>query len=297
MKKYIFTALAAFLLTTAMQAQSFLTLNTSTDPSALALAGTSVARDADAFAVQNNASAMGLYEGKLALSGSYGMFQPKYLNQAAGSFAAMAKFGDKFAAGLFGNYFINQPYIEVSQVGAPNKEFTPKDLTAGLGFAYKVTDFLSVGLAGKFGSATFASDASSTAVCADLSVTYSQNGLNAAVSVNNLGPKAKVRQNQYDLPTMAKLGVSYSVASFCGSFEADYLFAGSFSAALGAEYTIVDIVSLRAGYHYGSGAYVLPSFASVGLGLKYADVELNAAYLLGSETLGGTMCFGLGYSF
>lgn len=57
------------------------------------------------------------------------------------------------------------------------------------------------------------------------------------------------------------------------------------------------IAFLRAGYHYGTRDKGLPSFASTGLGLKFAGVELNAAYLFASEALGGTMTFGLGYSF
>lgn len=57
------------------------------------------------------------------------------------------------------------------------------------------------------------------------------------------------------------------------------------------------IAFLRAGYHYGTQDKGLPSFASAGLGLKFAGVELNAAYLFASEALGGTMTFGLGYSF
>lgn len=57
------------------------------------------------------------------------------------------------------------------------------------------------------------------------------------------------------------------------------------------------IVFLRAGYHYGTQDKGLPSFASAGLGVKFFGVELNAAYLFASDAIGGTMTFGLGYSF
>ncbi len=57
------------------------------------------------------------------------------------------------------------------------------------------------------------------------------------------------------------------------------------------------IAFLRVGYHYSTQDKGLPSFASAGLGLKFAGVELNAAYLFASEALGNTMTFGLGYSF
>ena len=77
----------------------------------------------------------------------------------------------------------------------------------------------------------------------------------------------------------------------------DYLFSGALMAGLGLEYCIVDIVSVRAGYHYGDAAKALPSFASVGLGVKFAGVHLDAAFLLASKTLGNTLMIGLGYSF
>ena len=69
------------------------------------------------------------------------------------------------------------------------------------------------------------------------------------------------------------------------------------TAAAGVQYSFRDMVFARAGYHYGADKAVLPSFASAGLGVKFFGVELNVAYLFASDALGGTMTFGLGYSF
>ena len=79
--------------------------------------------------------------------------------------------------------------------------------------------------------------------------------------------------------------------------EFAYLFEGAFGASLGAEYCYADIVSARAGYHLGSKDKGLPSYASIGLGAKYFGVGLNLAYLLASDTIGGSFLAGLSYSF
>ena len=68
-------------------------------------------------------------------------------------------------------------------------------------------------------------------------------------------------------------------------------------AGLGVEYTIVDIVSLRGGFHYGDAAKAVPTYASLGLGVHVAGLVFDAAYLLASETVGGSLCITLGYSF
>ena len=85
------------------------------------------------------------------------------------------------------------------------------------------------------------------------------------------------------------------------SLDADYYFALGFAAALGVEYSYADMAFVRAGYNMG-GEAVLPSFASIGAGVKFAGVELNLAYLLGFSTLHSvaaknTLSIGLGYSF
>ena len=80
--------------------------------------------------------------------------------------------------------------------------------------------------------------------------------------------------------------------------DADCYFSGAFSAAAGASYTYNGMVSVRAGYRYG-GDSVIPSFASVGAGVKLFGVHLDAAYLIasGDSPLKNTFCIGIGYSF
>ena len=78
--------------------------------------------------------------------------------------------------------------------------------------------------------------------------------------------------------------------------DIDYYFDGALATALGAGYTFNDMVSLKAGYRAG-GDSVLPSFASVGAGVKFMGLKLDVAYLIGTENMNNTLAIGLGFSF
>ena len=66
--------------------------------------------------------------------------------------------------------------------------------------------------------------------------------------------------------------------------------------ALGAEAKIADMISVRAGYRYVA-KYVLPSFATLGIGAKFAGIRIDAAYLFANEVIGNTTAISLGYCF
>ena len=180
-----------------------------------------------------------------------------------------------------------QPYTIMSDMGFPEGEFTPSDILAGLGVSYRLNEHLEFGVKGKFLSAKLYNENNPSAFGVDVAAHYRTAGLVAEIGAANLASPFG----------LAKVGASYSVAGLVASAEFDYLFCGAMMAAVGAEYTVKDIVSFRAGYHYGDAQKALPSFVSVGLGAKFSGVSINATYLLASETLGGTMMFGLGYSF
>ena len=59
---------------------------------------------------------------------------------------------------------------------------------------------------------------------------------------------------------------------------------------------IADIVSVRAGYNVGA-KHVMPSFASVGAGVHFAGIKIDAAYLIGASPIANTLAVSLGYSF
>ena len=68
-------------------------------------------------------------------------------------------------------------------------------------------------------------------------------------------------------------------------------------AGVGLEYGIADIVFLRGGFHYGDAVKAIPTHASLGLGLKYAGVHLDVAFLTASKAVGNSLMASLGFAF
>lgn len=297
MKRNILIIAAIVLAAETASAQSMQFLNSFSDASSLGVAGASVALDANAYAPQNNAASMALYEGKMSAALSYGMLQPDYMNSQMLSLSGFGKVNDKLSVGAFGSYFIEQPYSIIGAEGSPIGQFTPGEFFFGLSGSYKINSSLSAGLNVKIASQSLAESNSAMGLCADLSVFYKKEGVKAGLSINNLGPGVDFGTGYNSLPALVRAGAAYTISGFTGNAELAYVFAGGFMGGLGAEYCLADIVSARVGYHFGSGAAAIASFVSFGLGVKFAGVNLNAAYLLGSESLSNTMLITLGYAF
>lgn len=281
----------------ALSAQALSSLMVPYGSESAALAGSTLARQAGVFAAADNASAMSLSDKSFAVGASYNLWAPQSVGSSVADAGAFFKVSERLALGLSGRLYSSKEMAVTNLNGATIDTFTPKDIVGNLALSYSVLDWLSVGVTGKYVSSSIAPDLSGTAFGADMSVSYARGPLSASAALCNLGTKISYGKSSYSLPMLAKAGAAFSRHGLTVSAEADYLFDGAFAASLGAEYGLADIAFLRAGYHYGSSDKGLPSFASAGLGLKFAGVELNAAYLFASETLGGTMTFGLGYSF
>ena len=86
---------------------------------------------------------------------------------------------------------------------------------------------------------------------------------------------------------------SYYTKTIGNSFKVS----GAVMLNAGAEYCFADILFARAGFHYGDAAKAVPTFISAGLGAKYAGVQLDAAYIFASPTIGNSLMLTLGYAF
>ena len=128
---------------------------------------------------------------------------------------------------------------------------------------------------------TLAEGQSYSAVSSDIFLMSEFSSFRAAIGVSSLGSKVRSASGEsFSLPASATLGLGYG--DVFGQrhgvevlVDADCYFSGAFSAAAGASYTYNDMVSVRAGYRYG-GDSVIPSFASVGAGVKLFGVRLDA---------------------
>ena len=297
MRKIVSIFILSMSFALAASAQALPSLLVGADPVAAATGGSALARSAGAYAVDNNAAAMALSSRDFSVAASYGMWAPSTADNTLAGLGVFYKLNDKMAFGFTGRMLKDKPYDITSATGQVTGSFAPGDMTAGVGFSYAVADGLAVGVAGRFVSSSIAQDMKGSAFGADITAMYSRGGLNAALGIANLGSKVSYGGASYALPMMVRGGVAYSVAGLTASAEADYLFSGALMAGLGVEYGIADIAFLRAGYHYGDSAKALASYASLGLGLQFAGVSLDLAFLTASETLGNTLMLGIGYCF
>ena len=155
----------------------------------------------------------------------------------------------------------------------------------------------------RYASQKLSTDNSYSAVSADIFLTYRLSELNITAGVSSIGSSVKsVAGDSFSLPVSATIGADWS-KTFSETHgiriaaDADYFFSGNVTVAAGAEYSFKNMAFARAGYHFGTKDAVLPSFATVGLGVRFFGVSLDIAYLTANGVLGNTLTFGLGYRF
>lgn len=114
--------------------------------------------------------------------------------------------------------------------------------------------------------------------------------LRVGAKLSNLG--AFLDDTPYDLPMQIKMGAAletYFSDAHQLTVGADlgYYFTPSavrgFEAAVGAEYTLMQLIRLRAGYHVGERKAYYPSFGSLGAGISLLHIRVDFAYLLAEK--------------
>lgn len=236
---------------------------------------------------------------KLDVRAFYGMWAPQTAGSSLIGADVFFRAGKKVDLSVEGRTFLDKPYDVTTAQGQVRGTFRPNDLIVGLGVRVNVSDAFSIGLKARMISSAIAENAKGTAFGGDLDVAYTGEIFRVSLGARNIGSKLSYGGKQsYALPGLAALqGSVCPVEGLTIAAEADYLFSGAMMAALGVEYTIAEIVSLRGGFHYGDAAKALPTFASVGLGAQFSGVRLDVTFLTASKTIGNTLMFGVGYSF
>lgn len=267
-----------------------------TDARSAALGGSGVALAADASALDNNLSATVLSPNHFAIGAAYQYWAPKPAADHRLSLGGWWRRG-RWAIGLSAKGMLAPQIAQTSDSGAPLDSFSPYDLSVALGGAWSPAPGFSLSAAARLISSVLDAATRGTTVCADLGLSYVSHAFQAGVSVANLGGRIRYGNADYALPALLRAGASYTHPVFSLTAEADYLFGSALMACAGAEVRPVPLLALRAGYHYGAADKGLPSFGSCGIGLNLQGFVLNAAYLFGSPTLGGSLSIGMGYSF
>lgn len=181
------------------------------------------------------------------------------------------------------------------------QDYTPSCIFVGAGAAYRINDYLSAGFSAFYAREDVVEDHSYSAVATDLFIAGRFGGWTLSLGGRSLGSKIMAEDGMtFSLPSSICLDAVYEAVSgvhaIKGVATVERYFSDAATAAIGFQYCYDGMVSARAGYHASDDA-VIPSYASAGLGLSYAGVRLDFAYLFASDELGGGFGVTLGYSF
>ena len=231
------------------------------------------------------------------------MWEPDGVKSTNLGFGAALKAGERLGFSIGGAYQMGEKYSLTDETGNTTGTFKPNEMILNGGVGVRIIDNLAAGVNVRYASQKLSDDNSYSAVAADIFLTYKLSDLNVTAGVSSLGSSVKSESgDSFSLPTSATVGAGWSKA-FTESHgvrvaaDVDYFFSGNVTAAAGAEYSFKNMLFARAGYHFGSKDAVLPSFATVGLGIRFFGVSLDIAYLTANDILGNTLTFGLGYRF
>lgn len=273
------------------------------DPAKLAAGGAGYASASpSAYGAFSNPSAIPFYGKTADIAAGYQYWQPAGMSthvfSAAGTWNVHDRFGvtAAFARGQ------GKAYDIVDENNVSQGSFTPSETQAALGFSWRFLPELALGASLQYAGTSLAEGHSYSAVAADLSVMARFSDVSVAAGLSSLGSAVtSVSGEKFSLPASFILGAAYSFRPG-EKHEAELLadmnvfFSGAFSAAAGVRYTYDDLISARVGYHHG--AAVIPSFFSLGLGIKCEGVHFDLSYLAGgADSPLNSLSLGIGYCF
>lgn len=288
----------------AAHSQTVQFLNINPDPAVTGLSGISAPAKANAFAFWNNTAATVFSESRMEAGVSYGQWQPNTSDNSSIAVGAFGRITDFLAVTASYRNFTHKSYTIMDENGIDKGKFTPEEYSAGAGLAFKILPILSVGANVNYVSSKIGVGEKADAVTFDICANAVLEDLSVGLTANNLGSKISYGEGvSYSLPSTVKLGAAYSLAinelhnvtpmAQVGSLTDDF----SVFAEAGAEYSYKDFAFVRAGYHYGDEKKYIPSFFSLGLGVRFFGFGLNAAYQLGSSNVNNSFLIALSWGF
>lgn len=261
------------------------------------------------FSIYTNSAAAALSDDDFAVSANYTMWQPKMISMNNFAIGAFYKFSDRYTVGI-GARGLMQPLGKITDSNGQTimDGGTSTRISAEVSFGMRIIEGFAAAVNVHFFYSMLAPDVTGIGYAADLDLMYSHKYFNVALSAKNLGPAMKYAGNPSDLPMDIRLGYSgdYEVVDdildITPAFDVNYLLNNkTLSAGIGAEFEFIDMVSLRGGYRYSANDMVLPSYATVGVGVEFFNIALDAAYYIGlgsaADILSNSFKVGLSYRF
>lgn len=238
------------------------------------------------------------------LSGSHAI----YNNSATAIFSQMPSqvSSSYYRQGEFDYYavtgFCRFDNVNLAQIGWRQylRERGNNDMAVDLGYSRRLGDRWAVGIVGRYMHLKRPDD-TADALAVDLSAAWSMplenvgsySTLRVGGKLGNLG--GYLGKTDYTLPMDLTAGVALdtflsdaheiTVGADWGYYFSPARVRG-FQMSVGAEYNLMQLIQLRAGYHYGERRNYYPTYGSVGAGVRFLHLRLDFAYLIArKETL------------
>lgn len=277
-----------------------------TDPVSMAKGGTSLTQTSSmSYAAFGNPASVPFSTLKADFSAGYSLWEPSGARSDIMTVAGAGCIREKVGIAAGFSYGLNRPYDVYDESGNPDGTFRPSDMRLVVGLSWRFVKFLSLGVNFGYARSTLAEGASYGAFTSDIFLMSSFSGVRLTAGVSRIGTKVKSSygSTRYSLPGAACLGIGYGKVfgqkhglDICA--DANVYFTKDFSVCAGAEYSFDEKIFVRAGYRYG-GKTVIPSYASVGLGGRFAGVRIDLAYLAAGKDspMANTIACSLSYCF
>lgn len=302
MKRILIAAFAALLPAIHSQAQdvAFGWMCQRNDPASMAMAGVSIVPSSDiALSAFRNPAVIPYSENRFSATAAY---SPALNAKTSGGLdvGAGVRFGDRLGLSVAGNYNSGSEYEIIDDSGNRNGTFKTSSMLFSAGLGLKVIDMLTLGVNLKYAGERLASDLSTGVFASDVYALLRWKEFRFSAGLANVGTSVKDDTGaSYHIPTSVRLAAGYGRTfavkhSVEAGLDADCFLAGQFAVSGGARYGFNDLVFVSAGYRV-SGADMLPSGVSAGLGCKFAGVRVDIAYQQASSL--NIMAISLGYSF
>lgn len=252
-----------------------------------------------------------------ALSGSHAIYNNSSMaifsrtpSQISSSYYGQGDF-DYYAVSGFCRF----DNINLAQIGWRQylRERGNNDMAVDLGYSRRIGDNWAIGIVGRYMHLK-RPEVSANALAVDLSASWSMpleklgsySVLRAGAKLGNLG--GYLDESDYTLPMDLTAGVALdtflsdaheiTVGTDLGYYFTPGQVRG-FQLSVGAEYNLMQLFQLRAGYHYGERKAYYPSYASVGAGVRILHLRLDFAYLFAGKNswMHNTYSISFGFDF
>lgn len=292
MKRLIGTLLASAAVYTAAAQEALLV---SPDARSLGMGGVTMSTISGSHAIYNNSAAA--------------VFSPSPA-QISSSYYAQDEYDYYTVTGFW--RFDN---VNLAQIGWREFRRDPRnrDMSVDLGYSRRLGERWAVGAVARYSHFKRYND-TADALSVDLSAMYAlplenigaYSVLRTGAKISNLG--GYLTASEYTLPMNISIGTAldtYLSDAHEVTLGVDLgyyytpTFVRGFQASVGAEYNLMQLFQLRAGYHYGEKRLYYPSYASIGAGVRFIHLRLDFAYLFAKRNtpLRDTFSISFGFDF